>query len=267
LGISGGTVNFQQACSLNELPTNLQSGLIAYYPFCGNPNDESGNGNNGTIYGGVSSATDRFGNLNSAYDFDGTSGYIEIPTLNSFQYTPVTYSAWVIVSSYFPLSAGHKFRSIVGRNSSGNTTCGLLGFYADQNISNGLLDNTFHYWMGGAANPSIPWSNSIPTINVWAHIVFTQDIQGNFQFYENGILVNSGTLSNVQNSNLPFKIGARDLDYFWDDNLDDIGVWNRVLTLQEIEQLYNSQNSYSWSTGDTTSSITSSNPTFKPLTK
>ena len=40
---------------------NLDSGLVAYYPFNGNANDESGNGNNGTVNGATLTA-DRFGN-------------------------------------------------------------------------------------------------------------------------------------------------------------------------------------------------------------
>lgn len=49
------------------LPTN---GLVAWYPFNGSANDESGNGNNGTV-NGANLTTDRDGNANSAYDFDG----------------------------------------------------------------------------------------------------------------------------------------------------------------------------------------------------
>jgi len=48
----------------------LKDGLVAYYPFNGNANDESGNGNNGTVYG-ATLTTDRFGNTNKAYSFDG----------------------------------------------------------------------------------------------------------------------------------------------------------------------------------------------------
>jgi len=51
------------------------NGLVAYYPLNGNANDESGNGNNGTVHGPVLT-TDRFGKANSAYEFDG-NGYIE----------------------------------------------------------------------------------------------------------------------------------------------------------------------------------------------
>ena len=43
-------------------------GLVAYYPFNGNANDESGNGNNGVVHG-ATLTTDRFGNANAAYDF------------------------------------------------------------------------------------------------------------------------------------------------------------------------------------------------------
>jgi hypothetical protein len=57
------------------VPTN---GLVAYYPFNGNANDESGNGNNG-INNGATLTTDRFGNINKAYNFNGSSNYISVP--------------------------------------------------------------------------------------------------------------------------------------------------------------------------------------------
>ena len=45
-------------------------GLVGYWPLNGNANDESGNGNNGTVYEVILS-NDRFGNENSSYFFDG----------------------------------------------------------------------------------------------------------------------------------------------------------------------------------------------------
>ena len=53
----------------NNLPTD---GLVGWWPFNGNANDESGNGNNGTV-NGASLTTDRNGSLNSAYSFNGVS--------------------------------------------------------------------------------------------------------------------------------------------------------------------------------------------------
>ena len=58
-----------------------QSGLVAFYPFNGNPNDESGNGNHGVEQGGISLTADRFGIENSAYYFDGDDDYLLITTI------------------------------------------------------------------------------------------------------------------------------------------------------------------------------------------
>ena len=60
------------------VPTN---GLVGYWPFTGNANDVSGTGNNGTV-SAATLTTDRFGNANGAYSFNGTTSYIGIPTIN-----------------------------------------------------------------------------------------------------------------------------------------------------------------------------------------
>ena len=83
-----------------DLPPNLQQGLVGYYPFCSNANDESGNGSNGTVYG-ATLTTDRFGNPNSAYEFNGTNNYIKA----SAEYLPTnkrTVSAWFYANSVGP---------------------------------------------------------------------------------------------------------------------------------------------------------------------
>ena len=52
-----------------DLPSYVPSdGLVAYYPFNGNANDESGNGNHGTV-NGATLANDQNGNENKAYEF------------------------------------------------------------------------------------------------------------------------------------------------------------------------------------------------------
>jgi hypothetical protein len=63
------------------LPANLQNGLVGYWPFCGNANDASGNGNNGTV-NGATLTTDRFGNSNGAYSFNGVNNNINLAPIN-----------------------------------------------------------------------------------------------------------------------------------------------------------------------------------------
>ena len=59
-----------------QVPSYVPSnGLAGWWPFSGNANDVSGNGNNGTV-NGATLTTDRFGNPNAAYSFDGINDYI-----------------------------------------------------------------------------------------------------------------------------------------------------------------------------------------------
>ena len=77
--ISEYNINSQQTNKpISNISTN---GLIAYYPFNGNANDESGNGRNG-IVNNANLATDRFGNNNSSYSFNGYNSHIDIGNIN-----------------------------------------------------------------------------------------------------------------------------------------------------------------------------------------
>ena len=72
-GITSGNVwNFKTG--RYSIPT---FGLVAYYPFNSNANDESGNNFNGTVFG-ATLTTDRFGNTNRAYNFDGYDDEIQV---------------------------------------------------------------------------------------------------------------------------------------------------------------------------------------------
>ncbi len=66
-----GTTAFSQIP--NYVPSN---GLVGWWPFNGNANDESGNGNQGTV-NGATLTVDRFGIANQAYGFDGVNDFIQ----------------------------------------------------------------------------------------------------------------------------------------------------------------------------------------------
>lgn len=81
------------------IPSNVpKDGLVGWWPFNGNANDESGNGNHGTVNGATLTA-DRDGNSNCAYSFDGIDDYIQclnntIPINNSSR----SFSLWFLLS-------------------------------------------------------------------------------------------------------------------------------------------------------------------------
>ena len=79
----------------------INNGLIAFYPFNGNAQDESGNINHGDIDGAVLT-TDRFGNPNSAYYFDGTDDRIILKTLDVFKEDEFTITAWFNITNILP---------------------------------------------------------------------------------------------------------------------------------------------------------------------
>ena len=224
------------------VPTN---GLVGWWGFNGNAQDGSGNGNHGTIVGSITNTTDRFGIPNSALFFNGNYCHIPIPTLNSLPYRPITYSAWVIVNSNFPISFGHKFRTIVGRNTAFVTDCGVIGFSSDGGTPQ--FHNTFAMWRGGVISGDVPTAALSPQLNTWVHVAFTHDLGGNWKWYVNGNITNQGNFTDSQNYFNEFRIGGcnnytnHNGDCSWNDKLDDIGIWNRALTPQEITNLYNSQ--------------------------
>ena len=114
------TMSFAQVPSY--VPAN---GLVGYWPFSGNANDISGNGNNGTNNGATLIA-DRFGNANSAYNFDGINDLISIPDSNTLSITNnITMSAWVYVNS-----DNQNYHSILSKRLNGNWSYNLsLSYY------------------------------------------------------------------------------------------------------------------------------------------
>jgi len=88
-------------CAFNiKLFGQINSGLVAYYPFNGNANDESGNGNNGILFG-ASLTSDRFGLINKAYSFNGNGQYISLPASISIS-RDISISFWIKSSNQDP---------------------------------------------------------------------------------------------------------------------------------------------------------------------
>jgi hypothetical protein len=88
------TVTVQPTCT-----TNLTKGLLAYYPFNGNFNDESGNGNNATSKNGAFLTTDFLGRTNKSAGFDGVNDYLIVPGNSKLNADSITVSFQVMVNN------------------------------------------------------------------------------------------------------------------------------------------------------------------------
>jgi hypothetical protein len=216
------------------VPTN---GLVGWWPFNGNANDESGNGNNGTV-NGATLTTDRFGNANQAYDFDGVDDFIQTP--NNSLAGSFTISGWYKMPTYNINSLGANdfifFCNHSGINDNNrNVLVGYRNFGLEYGHSTYIQNNssnmTGYYGL-----------NDIPIANVWHHIVFVFDNGVSVKMYLDNNLVYSN-ISVISNSSLPslpffFGVGIATQFNFFQGQLDDFAVWNRVLSQSEILNLY-----------------------------
>lgn len=216
--------------TLNDYITVLSTiqGLVAYYPFNGNANDESNNGNDGTPIGGVVPSIDRFGVMNKAFDFDGDDDHIwigekaSLKTSNGF-----TLAAW------FQTAQSTRLQRIYRWGTYGNSiyidSGQLFGeYYSPTNqyiisSSQNYADGNFHF--------AVLSLNNSGTLS-------------ELKLYVDGQLVNS--ISNPIQE-VFFGVGGaaigKDGDYsenYFDGKIDDIRIYNRALSYSEIQQLFNS---------------------------
>ena len=229
------------------LPTNLQTGLVGYWPFCGNANDASGNGNNGTV-NGATLTTDRFGNANSAYSFDGVNDFIQTAPWMSGIQNNYSISFWIRELNQSPSPAEKAV--ILHR-----------GDMQDKDIY--LLNgNTYFSDRNGVGIPAT-YGIVSSVINTWVNYVFVST-NSEFSIYANGVLLS--TYARTNNSNwsanyLGSYFGGNGTDPNWhgsmNGDLDDILIYNRALSSAEVQESYSiySATSYLWSNGATTPTI------------
>lgn len=224
-------VNYSDTC--NAVSGSLTNGLVGYWPFCGNANDDSGNGNNGVI-NGASLTTDRFGNTNSAYNFSSspTGQYIQTPLTAPTGVNPRTLSIWYqqtqnnntgnvwTLNGWGDNSPGRAFAAVIKSDKVGvDTSSSLITYQSNNTIGDWhnlvlVFDNSF--------------GNTTTSIKIYLDGVFLNTIANS----ENpNTLINTGSLTN-------FFIGSFSNNQFV-GKIDDVGIWNRALSQQEITQLFN----------------------------
>jgi hypothetical protein len=199
------------------------SGLVGWWPFNGNANDESGNGNNGTVNGPALTA-DRFGALNSAYYFSGST--IDIPhnpSLGIQQFQGFTVSIWALKESSISLT------HLIGKRPQGA-----------QNYNWQIADSDGLQFTATAAPDVFGAISTQPTnTQVWDHIVGIYE-NGLWELYVNSQLVASAQSSFFQaDIDTPLAIGNSGGWGGFLGNLDDLAIWNRALSNDELLALYN----------------------------
>jgi len=233
IGIASLTMNAQVP---TYVPTN---GLVAYYPFNGNANDLSVNGYNGTN-NGAALTTDRFGNANNAYNFDGVSNNIRIPYPILSQ-TPCdgdwTISFWFKLGT--PLNSISSFVIFNNGRIPGQQGTNQFGYY------DGTVPNVVGYWW---KKTQVSTLQTTFDNNVWYHFTYAYShLTNSMKVYINGTNNSGNTVDMTSYSGTADNLGnwyvgstAYYNEYF-KGKVDDIGMWNRALTQDEITSLYQSE--------------------------
>ena len=229
----------------------IGDGLVAWYPFNGNSNDESG-GLNNSLNTGAILTIDRKGESNKAYLFDGLDDYLEVPEdsvsddINNLV-NAITISAWFMLSGE---NSDNTWQRIISRrNFTSNPTGERHHFDLGVKTNGNIVFSSYNNANLDDYGMQVYNTKNNFDINKWNHIVITfdSDENGSLKTYLNGVLVNEGNYPEyslysfshwINIGNVRRKAG-NPLFGFFNGKLDDIGIWSKALSQEEILQIYN----------------------------
>ncbi|MDB4483104.1 hypothetical protein N9050_09175 [Akkermansiaceae bacterium] len=225
-GVCGGPAESHEILSWNfnqetEDPPaqDLNKGLVAYYPFNGNANDESGNGNNLTTEGQPSYIDGVDG---KAILFDGVDDAALTPRLisdNGF-----TWTGWFEL-----LSLGNQ-NNFISQSNETIKSSPVLYYRNNESV---------YFYNYTSRGHSVEYKTDLPT-KEWTHISIVCENNGAKKLYINGILKSENTSSfGFGELNDNFKLGGgRRSDGFSNIQIDELRVYDRPISGDEVAELY-----------------------------
>ncbi len=222
------TLLFIFLLGLNIQAQDIETGLILRLSFCGNTNDAGPFHNDGIYMGGANPVytTDHLGNQNSALYLNGVSDWVRVPATESINepLEAITVACWANYESlawgqWAPIMAKTNTLQVIDRQYS----MGLNGLQGKIYMMDTYVGET-------DLNP-----------NEWYHfaITYTPEL---YQCYVNGELIDEVVpVSPVTGNDKDLEIGrdTPDATDYFHGTLDEINVYNRVLSAADIMALKN----------------------------
>jgi len=218
------------------IPTD---GLVASWPFNGNANDESGNGNHGLVTGATYTAN-RAGVSNHAILLDGTSDHITVANSANLQVTSLTLCGWINYAEASGIgeegmqSILSKWYRIHSCDQESDTYIAVLSSQTSS-VHLATASSVYH-------DAAITSDESIVE-DEWVHFAYIHDENQGGKIFLNGIESGSNSTSGqICSATHVLLIGADSnlgsLWRFFDGKLDDLAIWNRALSPAEISIVY-----------------------------
>ncbi|NDB95355.1 MAG: DUF5011 domain-containing protein [Verrucomicrobia bacterium] len=222
--IADGT-NPTDASSYNS----LNRGLVAYYPFNGNANDASGNGNHGTV-NGATLTTDRSGTINQAYSFGGENRIV-VPHNPSLGPNQGSVCFWVKANSW---ATTDGLADLIGKDNHTDRQW-VVQMFSDGRIRSAVFTTTGLNYAD---------STTLYPVNTWHQIVMAWD-GSNLRTYVNGVqstvVACTGSLATGTNSVSIGGSSAQGWGSSIDGKMDEIRIYNRALSAAEVSQIYQAE--------------------------
>jgi hypothetical protein len=237
---SGVDIGSKSTLTVTIEDSSLGNGIVAEYLFDGDAFDTSGKGHNGTV-NGASLSNDKTGKPNSAYSFNGST-FIEVANnsdINFVREQDFSISVWASASNTQNDMAGtinNVMRKWVGD---------AQGYPFAVSYFNSSHATTPRTYLGvrydGSACGSIPYITSAVVNSDFKHIVFMRSA-GTLELYINGVKVAQGSdftsCQTTNISNLYIGCSGGVTQRCFTGTIDDIRIYNRVLTSSEIGILF-----------------------------
>ena len=213
----------------------LQKGLVGWWKMDGNAKDATPISNNGSVTS-ASLTTDRKARSNSAYSFNGSTSFIDVPDNSNYNSTTGTWSTWF------------KINNVPGGNSSillaKHSGTGSNGGISIRLVSTGVIAAQFKTTGGSSANLT---GTTAYNDSAWHLVVLTFAGNGTANLYVDGNTEASGSPPSGWSftASSTFRLG-KSPDSFWnvyDGSLDDARIYNRVITSAERSALFKSSGS------------------------
>lgn len=227
----------KEALSLAQAPTCVAppANMVSWWPGDGDANDIQ-NGNDGTLQGGASFAP---GEVGQAFSFNGNSQYVAVPDAENLRFTDaITIDLWINPSAPTQTYGA----GIVAKTAYG------YGDYAIDFV-NGDLRFFFYDGTPQAYAVSAPGWLTPAKVGVWSHIAATYDSStGTLNLYDGGVVIasaNAPANTHMGTNNHELSIGSRQLtgsgtyDLSFAGLADEVEIFNRALSQQEIQSIFN----------------------------
>ena len=239
--------------SFSQIPSYLSpNALVGYWPFNGNANDLSGNGNNGVL-NGVTLTKDREGNPNSAYHFNNKTDLITIP---STFYTPLdtnfTISFWIKSNCFTRMD-------VFNLNDSGQYQANFNMVLNDKygNTSNGIIS----FWNSGGTNSIAEGLCADYIDNLWHNFLIIRN-SGAIEIFVDGVQSsNSVNYASVIGLNNSITISSILYPFYGD--IDDLIIYERAVSSAEINNIVKNSNATPYIISPATTDSYSINDTVK----